>query len=86
MSVKTTVCKTCDAIGNIPVIGDIQTKAESGDFAYREYCRCRYEAVRISYHKYRPFIDEAFDVFDLKAVALVINSPRGSLAQSAAYW
>lgn len=84
MSVKTTVCKTCDAVGNIPVIGGIfKPKPKvailrlSGVIADAGMKR-----GGISYYKYRPFIDEAFDVFDLKAVALVINSPGGSPAQS----
>ncbi len=36
----------------------------------------------ISHHKCRASIEDAFDVFDLKAVILVINSPGGSPAQS----
>lgn len=36
----------------------------------------------ISYHKYEKLIEDAFDVHKLKAVALVINSPGGSAAQS----
>ena len=84
MTVKTAVCKTCDAIGNIPVIGGIfKPKPKvailrlSGVIADAGMKR-----GGISYHKYRSFIDDAFDVFDLKAVALVINSPGGSPAQS----
>jgi len=84
MSVKTTVCKTCDAVGNIPVIGGIfKPKPKvavirlSGVIADAGMKR-----GGISYHKYRPFIEDAFDVFDLKAVALMINSPGGSPAQS----
>lgn len=84
MSVKTAVCKTCDAVGNIPVIGGIfKPKPKvailrmSGVIADAGMKR-----GGISHHRFQSFIEEAFDVFDLKAVALVINSPGGSPAQS----
>lgn len=84
MGLKTKVCETCDTLGNIPVIGGIfKPKPKvaiirmSGVIADAGMKR-----GGISYHKYREYIDYAFDVFDLKAVALVINSPGGSPAQS----
>ncbi len=84
MTIKTKICKTCDTVGNLPIIGGIfKPKPKvailrlSGVIADAGMKR-----GGISYHKYRPYIDEAFDVFDLKAVALVINSPGGSPAQS----
>ena len=84
MSVKTTVCKTCDAVGNIPVIGGIFKPKPKVAILRMSGVSAVAGMMRggISYHRYRPFIDEAFDVFDLKAVALVINSPGGSPAQS----
>ena len=85
MSVKTTVCKTCDVIGNIPVIGGIfKPKPRvsiirlSGVIADSGPGR-----AGISHNKYEKYIEYAFDEFDLKAVLLVINSPGGSPAQSA---
>ena len=84
MGVKKTVCKTCDKMGNIPVIGGIfKPKPKvailrmSGVIADAGMKR-----GGISYARYRSHIEDAFDVFDLKAVALVINSPGGSPAQS----
>jgi len=84
MGVKTTICKTCDVAGNLPVIGGIfKPKPKvaiirmSGVIADAGMKR-----GGISHHKYRSSIEDAFDVFNLKAVALVINSPGGSPAQS----
>lgn len=37
----------------------------------------------INLNSYRDLIEDAFDIYNLKAVALVINSPGGSPAQSA---
>ena len=85
MGVKTTVCKTCDVIGNIPIIGGIfKPKPRvsvirlSGVIADSGPGR-----PGISHNKYEKYIEHAFDEFDLKAVLLVINSPGGSPAQSA---
>lgn len=84
MSVKKKICSTCNAIGNLPIIGGIfkpkPTVAVirmSGVIADAGMKR-----GGISYHRYRSHIEDAFDVFDLKAVAIVINSPGGSPAQS----
>ncbi|MFK7840572.1 MAG: S49 family peptidase [Bdellovibrionales bacterium] len=82
--VKTTVCKTCEVVGNLPVIGGIfKPKPKVAILRFSGVIAdAGMKRGGISYHKYRSFIDEAFDVFDLKAVALVINSPGGSPAQS----
>ena len=84
MSVKNTVCKTCDAVGNIPVIGGIfKPKPKVAVIRFSGVIAdAGMKRGGISHHRYRPFIEDAFDVFDLKAVALVINSPGGSPAQS----
>jgi len=84
MGVKTKICKTCDKFKNVPIIGGIlKPKPKvavirlSGVIADAGMKR-----GGLSFHKYRPLIEDAFDLFDLKAVALVINSPGGSPAQS----
>ncbi|NCT41528.1 MAG: S49 family peptidase [Alphaproteobacteria bacterium] len=84
MALKHKISKTCGKLGNVPVIGAIlKPKPKvaiirmSGVIADAGMKR-----GGISYHKYRSSIKDAFDVFDLKAVALVINSPGGSPAQS----
>lgn len=85
MGVKKAVCKTCDTVGNIPIIGGIfKPKPKvaiirmSGVIADGGPGR-----PGISHNKYEKYIEHAFDEFDLKAVLLVINSPGGSPAQSA---
>ena len=85
MSVKTTVCKTCDFFSNVPIIGSILKPKPrvsvlrlSGVIADSGPGR-----NSICHHKYEKFIEAAFNEFDLKAVLLVINSPGGSPAQSA---
>jgi len=84
MTIKTKICKTCDSVGNVPIIGGIfKPKPKVAILRLSGFIAdAGMKRGGISYHKYRSFIDEAFDVFDLKAVALVINSPGGSPAQS----
>ncbi len=84
MTIKTKLCKACDRAGNLPVIGAIlKPKPKvaiirmSGVIADAGMKR-----GGLSHHRYRDYIEDAFDVFDLKAVALIINSPGGSPAQS----
>ena len=84
MTIKTTLCKAGQCIGDIPVIGGIfKPKPKvavirlSGVIADAGMKR-----GGISHAKLQKHIADAFDVFDLKAVALVINSPGGSPAQS----
>ncbi len=85
MSVKAKICKTCDAASNIPILGALlKSKPKvavirlSGVIADAGMKR-----GGISHSKYEKYIDQAFDVYNLKAVALIINSPGGSPAQSA---
>lgn len=85
MSVKTKVCKTCDALSGIPIIGGILKPKPrvavlrlSGVIADSGPGR-----TSISHNRYEKYIEHAFGEFDLKAVLLVINSPGGSPAQSA---
>ena len=84
MSVKKALCKTCDAIGDWPVIGGIfKPKPTVAVIRFSGVIAdAGMKRGGISHHKYRQHIEDAFDVFDLKAVALIINSPGGSPAQS----
>ncbi len=85
MSVKAKICKTCDLLSNVPVIGGLLKPKPrvaiirlSGVIADAGPGR-----GGISHHRFEKSITYAFDEFDLKAVLLVINSPGGSPAQSA---
>ena len=84
MGVKKKVCETCDKMGNLPIIGGIlKPKPKVSILRFSGVIAdAGMKRGGLSYQKYRSLIDEAFDVFDLKAVALVINSPGGSPAQS----
>lgn len=84
MTIKTKICKTCDAIGNFPIIGGIfKPKPKVAVIRFSGVIAdAGMKRGGISYARYRQSITDAFDVFDLKAVALVINSPGGSPAQS----
>ncbi|MGH1399109.1 MAG: S49 family peptidase [Alphaproteobacteria bacterium] len=85
MGLKNTVCKTCDFIGDFPVIGGVFKPKPKVAIIRMSGVIADSGTKRggISFQKFRPIIDEAFDVFDLRAVALIINSPGGSPAQSA---
>jgi len=85
MSVKTKICKACDALSNFPVIGGV-LKPKSRVSVLRLSGVIADSGNRrgsISHHRYEKMIEQAFDEFDVKAVLLVINSPGGSPAQSA---
>ena len=84
MTIKTTLCKIGNSIGDVPVIGSLcKPKPKvaiirmSGVIADAGMKR-----GGISHFKMQKHIADAFDVFDLKAVMLVINSPGGSPVQS----
>ena len=85
MGIKNTVCKTCDVISNLPVVGGIfKPKPKVSVIRFSGVIAdAGMKRAGISFHKFRPILEAAFDVFDLKAVMLVINSPGGSPAQSA---
>lgn len=84
MTIKTKICKACAAIGDVPVIGGIlKPKPKVAILRFSGVIAdSGMKRGGISHHKYRASIEDAFDVFDLKAVALIINSPGGSPAQS----
>lgn len=83
MSIKTKVCKTCDALSNVPVIGGILKPKPRVSLIRMSGVIADSGARRgsISFNRYEKAIRDAFDEFDLKAVILVINSPGGSPAQ-----
>ena len=84
MTIKTSICKACDTISKIPVIGGIfKPKPKVSVIRFSGVIAdAGMKRGGISHQKFRPFIEAAFDEFDLKAVLLVINSPGGSPAQS----
>ncbi len=85
MSVKSKVCATCDKVSGLPIIGGL-LKPKPKVAVIRLSGVIADNAVGrggISHQKYEKIIEEAFDTYNLKAVALVINSPGGSPAQSA---
>jgi len=76
--------KCCDALADVPVIGGI-LKPRPKVAVIRLSGIIAESAPRrqsISFDKLAPLIESAFEVYNLKAVALVINSPGGSPAQS----
>lgn len=85
MSIKKAVCKSCDVLGHIPVIGGIfkpkprvavirlaGVLTDSGS-----------RRATINHKSFEKIITDAFGEFDLKAVLLVINCPGGAPAQCA---
>lgn len=85
MSVKTKICKTCDALSNLPIIGGLLKPKPRVSVLRLAGVIADGGGRRgsISHHRYEKFIEHAFEEFDLQAVLLVINSPGGSPAQSA---
>ncbi len=85
MSLKKSICKFCDQCASVPVIGGVVSPKDkvavirmSGVIADSTVKR-----GGISHARFEKSIEDAFDVYNLKAVALVLNSPGGSPAQSA---
>ena len=85
MGLKKSICKICDSCADVPVIGGILKPKErvavirmSGVIADSSTKR-----GGISHARYAKVIEEAFDTYNLKAVAVILNSPGGSPAQSA---
>ena len=83
MNFKDTIRTAIDTLAQMPVIGEFfQPKPKiavlrlSGIIADGK-------RTALSHHTYERLIEKAFDTHNLKAVALAINSPGGSPAQSA---
>lgn len=85
MGLKNSLCKIGDGLKDVPLIGGVlQPKPKVSIVRFSGVIAdAGVKRSGISFDKYRPVIEDAFDVFDLKAVCLVINSPGGSPAQSA---
>lgn len=84
MGFKNTLCEFGEFLSQTPVIGGIFKP--SNKVAVIRLSGVISDAKRgssISYSKYHKIIENAFSVHNLQAVALVINSPGGSPAQSA---
>lgn len=82
---KNKISALCAKCSDIPVIGALLKPKQkiavlrlSGVIADSSVKR-----GGISHHKFAPLLEEAFDLYNAKAVALIINSPGGSPAQSA---
>lgn len=85
MGVKKSISKACEKASGLPVIGGIfKPKPKiaivrlSGVIADSSMKR-----GALSYSKFSGILERAFDLHKLQAVALAINSPGGSPAQSA---
>ena len=85
MSFKKKWCEFCEYASTAPVVGGIFKSSDkvavirlSGIITDQSSRR----GQTISYAKYNHLIEQAFDLHRVRAVALVINSPGGSPAQS----
>lgn len=83
MAIKKTICNTCAALGNIPVIGGLfKPKPKvavirlSGVLSESTSRRGTF-----SHRTTEKMIEDAFDTFKLQGVLLIINCPGGAPAQ-----
>lgn len=84
MSIRKSFGKLCEFLGDVPVIGGIfKPRPKVSVLRLSGIIAEGGRKASISYARYEKSIEQAFDVHKLKAVALVINSPGGSPAQSA---
>jgi Periplasmic serine proteases (ClpP class) len=84
MSWKKKIGQLRDALGDVPVIGGI-VKPKPKIAVVRLAGVIADAGVRksgLSYARCEQMIEDAFDVYNLQAVALVVNSPGGSPSQS----
>lgn len=84
MGLKNNIAKTCDKMGDWPVIGGI-VKPRPKVAVIRMSGIIADSGMRrnsISHAKFEDILERAFDTHKLQAVALIINSPGGSPAQS----
>lgn len=84
MSLKNKLQKRLSTLSRLPVIGELFEPRPK--VAVLRLSGVIAESTRkqtLSHHKLSPLIEEAFETHNAKAVALVINSPGGSPAQSA---
>lgn len=84
MGLKNTTSKLCDKAQNAPVIGGI-FKAKPKVAVIRMSGIIADSGMKrnsISHARFEKLIEEAFDVYKLQAVAIILNSPGGSPSQS----
>lgn len=83
MSVKNKISKGCASLANLPLFGFLKPKPKVAVLRLAGVIAdAGMKRGALSHAKLEKYIDQAFDVYDLKAVALVINSPGGSPVQS----
>lgn len=81
---KKLIGKTCEALAEAPVIGPLfEPRPKVAVVRLSGIIADGMRRQSISHHKFEKLIEDAFDVYDVKAVALAINSPGGSPGQSA---
>ena len=84
MAIKKKIAETCSALSDVPVIGGILKPKPKIAVVRMSGVIADSNTKRggISFQKYESILENAFDLHNLKAVALLINSPGGSPAQS----
>ncbi len=84
MCIKKVIRKTIDLTADIPVLGMLlKPKPKVAVLRLSGVISAGSKRQAISHERYGKLIENAFDVINLKALALIINSPGGSPAQSA---
>ncbi|MBL4803395.1 MAG: S49 family peptidase [Alphaproteobacteria bacterium] len=83
MTIKKAICKTCVALGNVPVIGGLFKPKPKVAVIRLSGILSESNARRGSFsHKTtEKMIEDAFDTYDLKGVLMIINCPGGAPAQ-----
>lgn len=76
--------KCCEALADVPVIGAIlQPRPKVAVIRMAGIiAESAPRKQNISYERFAPLLEDAFDIYNVKAVILAINSPGGSPAQS----
>ncbi len=85
MGIGKIIGRACDKMADMPVIGGIIKPKEKVAVIRMSgvITDAQTRKPTISHNRYADILNEAFDVYNLKAVALVLNCPGGSPAQSA---
>lgn len=85
MCIKKFIGRTCDKMADVPLIGPL-VKPKPKIAVIRLAGVIADGTMRrqtINHHKYQKTVEQAFELYNLQAVAFSINSPGGSPAQSA---
>lgn len=85
MAIKKALCKACDALSGVPLIGAILKPKPRVAIVRLSgiITEGNTRKATINHKSFEKIFEEAFDVFDAKAVLLIINCPGGSPAQCA---